>query len=246
MTIIKPLYSKVSDYIMEKIQSGEWPVGYMLPTEMDLCKQFGISRPSVRTALLSLVNDGYLVRTKGKGTFVTMPQRLEESTLFIESFAEESRKQGRTIKTEVLEFRIMRAEERIRQNLQLPEGSTIIKLTRLRYSHDGTDDGPSDSGSVVLSTSYYTEKLSFLQEYDFSTISVHQAMAEHGVMRKHVEKRINVAHLDSRACRLMGVENDSLALLVSSYLKDANGELIEYCESLYPASRNEFILKIRL
>ena len=85
--------------------------------ELDLCKQFGISRPSVRTALLSLVNDGYLVRTKGKGTFVTMPQRLEESTLFIESFAEESRKQGRTIKTEVLEFRIMRAEEKIRARM---------------------------------------------------------------------------------------------------------------------------------
>ncbi|MBQ5990867.1 MAG: GntR family transcriptional regulator [Oscillospiraceae bacterium] len=231
---------------MEKIQSGEWPVGYMLPTELELCKLFGISRPTVRTALASLVNDGYLVRTKGKGTFVTAPQRIEESTLFIESFAEESRKQGKTIKTEVLEFRIMHADEKIRSNLQIPEGSTIIKLTRLRYSYDGSDDGPSDSGPVVLTTSYFTEKLSFLQEYDFSSISVHQAMSEHGVMRKHIEKRISVARLDSRVCRLMSVENDSLALLVSSRTEDENGELIEYCESLYPASRNEFILKIRL
>ena len=246
MAIIKPLYSRVSDYIMEKIQSGEWPVGYMLPTEMDLCKQFGISRPSVRTALLSLVNEGYLVRTKGKGTFVTMPQRLEESTLFIESFAEESRKQGRSIKTEVLEFRIMRADEKIRENLHLKEGATVIKLTRLRYSYNGADDEAEDSGPVVLTTSYFTNKLNFLQEYDFSSTSVHQAMAEHGVMRKYMEKRINVAQLDNRACRLIGVENGSLALLVSSFTKDANDELIEYCESLYPTSRNEFILKIRL
>ena len=246
MAVIKPLYSKVSDYIMKKIQSGEWPVGHMLPAEMELCRQFGLSRPSVRTALLSLVNSGYLVRTKGKGTFVTMPQRLEESTLFIESFAEESRKQGREIKTEVLELRVMRADEKIRTCLQLSEGATVIKLTRLRYSYDGTDNGPSESGSIVLTTSYFTEKLHFLQQYDFHTTSVHQAMAEHGFARKYMEKRINVAQLDHRACRLIGIENGSSALLVTSLTKDANDELIEYCESLYPTSRNEFILKIRL
>lgn len=49
---------------MDKIQTGQWPVGYMLPTELELCEQFGVSRPSVRTALLSLVNDGYLMRIK--------------------------------------------------------------------------------------------------------------------------------------------------------------------------------------
>ena len=246
MTTIKPLYSKVSDYIMEKIQSGEWPVGYMLPTEMDLCKQFGISRPSVRTALLSLVNEGYVVRTKGKGSFVTKPQRLEESTLFIESFAEESRKQGISIKTEVLEFRVMRAEERIQENLKLPEGASVIKLTRLRYSYDTANNQAAETGPVVLTTSYFSGKLSFLQDYDFSAISVHQAMAEHGTARKYMEKRINVVQLDSRASRLIGAENGSLAFLVSSYTKDGNDELIEYCESLYPTSRNEFILKLRL
>ena len=95
--IMKPLYTKISDYVMEKIQNEEWPVGYMLPPEVELCQQFGVSRTSVRTALLTLVNDGYLHRVKGKGTFVTTPQRVEESTIFIESFAEEMRKRGKDI-----------------------------------------------------------------------------------------------------------------------------------------------------
>lgn len=226
---------------MEKIKSGEWPVGYMLPTELEFCKQFGLSRPTVRTALLSLVNEGYLVRTKGKGTFVTTPQRLEESTLFIESFAEEAHKQGRNIQSDVLEFRIMRAEERIAKCLQIPEGDTVIKLSRLRYSQDDTDCGP-----VVLTTSYFINKLSFLQDYDFSNVSVHQALAEHNLARRYIEKHINVTILDRRSCRLIGVENESLALFVSTFSKDDDGELIEYCESLYPASRNEFVLKVRL
>lgn len=238
---MKPLYTKVADYVMENIQSGQWPVGYMLPTELELCEQFGLSRPSVRTALLSLVNDGYLVRIKGKGTFVTTPLRLEESTIFIESFAEEMHRQGRPIQTEVLEFRIMLAEEKVRLALQLPEGATVIKLTRLRYCADNIEEGP-----IVLTTSYYPMKLSFLQNYDFSGISVHQALAEHGMARKYMEKHINVAVLDARSSRLMCLENGTLALSIVSCTRDTDDELMEYCESLYPADRNEFILKIRL
>ena len=238
---MKPLYTQVSDYVMEKIQNGEWPVGHMLPTEMELCEQFNISRSSVRTALLSLVNDGYLIRKKGNGTFVTMPQRVEESTVFIESFAEEMHKRGYEIETEVLEFRVMVAEDRIREQLQLPPGANVIKLSRLRYCKDNFGSGP-----IVLTTSYYTMKLEYLQNYDFSEISVHKAMAEHHMDKKYTEKHINVAVLDFRSSRLMDVENGSLALSVVSYTRDIDDELIEYCESYYSANRNEFILKIRL
>lgn len=238
---MKPLYTQVSDYVMEKITSGEWPVGHMLPTEMELCTQFGMSRPSVRTALLSLVNEGYLVRVKGRGTFVTKPQRVEESTVFIESFAAEMLKRGMEIETEVLEFRTMAADERIREYLHLPEGSTVMKLSRLRYCKDSFEEGP-----IVLTSSYFTMKLAFIQNYDFSTTSVHKAMEDHGMARKHMEKHINAAALDVRSCRLLGVEPGTPAVLIRSFTKDMDEEYIEYCESFYPANRNDFILKIHL
>lgn len=238
---MKPLYSLVSDYVMEKIHSGEWPVGYMLPTEMELCQQFNVSRQSVRTALLSLVNDGYLVRTKGRGTFVTTPQRVEDSTVFIESFAAEINKRGFEVETEVLEFRTMQADEKLCEYLNLAAGSDVLKLSRLRYCKDSFEEGP-----IVLTTSYYTMKLGYLQKYDFSQTSVHRVMAEHNMAKKYTEKHINVAVLDARSSRLMNVEQGSLALSVTSFTRDADNELVEYCESFYPANRNEFILKIRL
>ncbi len=238
---MKPLYAKVADYVMEKIESGEWPVGHMLPTEMELCEQFEVSRPSVRTALLNLVNEGYLVRIKGRGTFVTTPQRVEESTVFIESFAEEMHKRGQETETEVLEFRTMPADEKICEMLGLTLGSPVLKLSRLRYCKDNFDKGP-----IVLTSSYYTMKLSYLQNYDFSKTSVHKVMGEHGMAKKYTEKHINVATLDSRCSRLLGAENGSLALLITSFTRDLDDELVEYCESYYPANRNEFILKIRL
>lgn len=238
---MKPLHAQISEYIMTKIQSGEWPVGHMLPTELELCEQFGISRSSVRTAMMSLVNDGYLKRVKGKGTFVTNPMRLEDTTIFIESFAEEMHRHGKEISSEIIEFRVMRGEDAVCRALQLPEGSNILKLSRLRYCKDHFDDGP-----IVLNTSYFTMKYSFLQNYDFSSISVHKAMAENGLYRKYVEKHIGAVTLDARSSRLMGVENQSLALSMISTTYDSDNDLFEYCVSLYPASRNEFILKFRL
>ena len=226
---------------MDKILSGEWPVNHMIPTEREFCEQFNISRPSVRTALLSLVNDGYLVRIKGRGTFVTTPKRVEESTVFIESFAQEMHKRGYDTETEVLEFRIMCADEKLCKHLQLQPGVNVLKLSRLRYCKGSFEEGP-----IVLTTSYYTMKLDYLQNYDFTKTSVHQAMIEHNMAKKYTEKRINVAVLDARSSRLMGVENNSLALSITSYTRDQEDELVEYCESYYPADRNEFILKIRL
>ena len=238
---MKPLYSKISDYVMTNIESGEWPVGHLLPTEMELCEQFGVSRASVRTALLNLVNDGYLVRVKGRGTFVTMPQRVEDSTVFIESFAAEMHRRGQDIQTEVLEFRVMPADEKIRGYLELPEGASVIKLTRLRYAKDSFEEGP-----IVLTTSYYTMKLSFFQSYDFTVTSVRQAMHENGTAKKFTEKHIEAAVLDGWRSRLLGVEAGSLAVVITSFVRDIDDDLVEYCESYYPSSRNDFILKIRL
>ena len=55
-------YSEIEEYIMNKIHTGEWPIGYKIPKEVELCEQFGVSRSTVRTAMLRMVQDGHLKR----------------------------------------------------------------------------------------------------------------------------------------------------------------------------------------
>ena len=57
-------YSEIEEYIMNKIHTGEWPIGYKIPKEVELCEQFGVSRSTVRTAMLRMVQDGHLKRVK--------------------------------------------------------------------------------------------------------------------------------------------------------------------------------------
>lgn len=65
-----PLYAQLRDIILERIQDGDYPAGEKIPSEMEFCKELGLSRPTVRQAVSELVSDGILEIHKGKGTFV--------------------------------------------------------------------------------------------------------------------------------------------------------------------------------
>ena len=62
----------------EKIASKEWLPGQLIPSEKELCDEYGVSRITVREALRELVQANYLVRKQGKGTFVAEPKIKQE------------------------------------------------------------------------------------------------------------------------------------------------------------------------
>ena len=65
-----PKYTKVKQVLMDDIHAGKYPVGGLIPSEAALMQQFGISRFTVRQALAELVNEGWLRREQGRGTFI--------------------------------------------------------------------------------------------------------------------------------------------------------------------------------
>lgn len=65
-----PLYTQVSEILLQRILSGEWPPGASLPAEPELCTEFGVARGTLRQALSKLESQGYLRRERGRGTFV--------------------------------------------------------------------------------------------------------------------------------------------------------------------------------
>ena len=64
------LYRQIADQLRTLIQSGEFVAGSRLPTERDLAKQLGVSRPSVREALIALEVEGWVEVRTGSGVYV--------------------------------------------------------------------------------------------------------------------------------------------------------------------------------
>src|SRR5271163_1672584 len=73
--VIEPrrLYLQIADQIRSMITLGEFPPGSRLPAERELAKQFGVSRPSLREALIALEVEGYVDVRPGSGILVTTP-----------------------------------------------------------------------------------------------------------------------------------------------------------------------------
>lgn len=64
----------IEGYIQERILSGEWPVGFKLPSEAGLCQQFGASRTAIREAIRRLQGRGLLETINGSGSYVSSGQ----------------------------------------------------------------------------------------------------------------------------------------------------------------------------
>src|SRR5881409_1371217 len=82
-------------------------VGTAIPSERQLSVDLGVSRLTVRAALDDLVREGYLVRRRGSGTFVSEPKIAQELTLT--SFTDDMRRRGMTPGSKTLELKVVPA-----------------------------------------------------------------------------------------------------------------------------------------
>lgn len=73
-TITLPKYQRVKRQLIREIESGKFPPGSAFPSEYQLLELFDVSRPTLIRSLTELVNEGYLTRQRGKGTFVSNRQ----------------------------------------------------------------------------------------------------------------------------------------------------------------------------
>ena len=155
-----PLYFQLLEALREQIESGLWQPRDILPSESDLCQLYDVSRTVVRQALDGLERPGVIRRVKGKGAFVSerkvMAYLMENPNGFYAGMAA----QGMTIETRVLERDVVPAPAKVAEALQIPEGSLVLRLERLRYLH---------SEPVFLGTSYLPIDLcGNLDDEDFS------------------------------------------------------------------------------
>ena len=132
-SIPTPLYYQLLTIIKDKIEKGVWKPGEMIPTEMEFVESYGISRTTVRQAILSLVNDGYLKRDKSKGTVVTSSTGWIRFAGSLISFTKEMNQKGITHFSHILDQRIIEANAEISNKLQIQEGDQVYYLQRIRY-----------------------------------------------------------------------------------------------------------------
>src|ERR687887_90365 len=111
-------------------------IGEAIPSERQLSSDLGVSRLTVRAALDELVREGYLVRRRGAGTFVSEPKIAQELTMT--SFTEDMRRRGLVPASRTLDLRIVPAGAHLGRLLRVSPSEPVLAVKRLRLADGET------------------------------------------------------------------------------------------------------------
>ncbi|GHA03705.1 histidine utilization repressor [Oceanisphaera arctica] len=125
MTQSIPLYQQIKQHILVRIESGEYPLHQQIPPEQELAGQFKVSRMTAHKAIRDLVQEGYLMRRAGLGTFVTEP-KAESPLADISNIADEVRSRGHEYSNSVIVLEAMRANEEVALHMGMRLNSRVF------------------------------------------------------------------------------------------------------------------------
>lgn len=232
------LYDQIREDLLAKIKDGTYPLGETVPSELQLCEMYGVSRSTIRQAVQSLVTEGYLEKRKRRGTVVTSPKVDLAFAMRIMSFEDEMKRAGRAPRTKVLTFKRIKAPADIAAKLEIEQGDLVYKLVRLRYA----DDTPSVFVESYIPHAAYPE----FEQIDFESTSLYFAMREAGnpVVRAH--RHLEVSKADITGAALLDIDEGDPLIIFQTIARDASGKAVEYSVATYRGESNSFDFEVGL
>lgn len=228
-----PLHIQLMTIIRDMINSGELRSGDSIMPERELCAIQNVSRMTVNKAIVNLVNEGFLYRVQGRGTFVSASKRRNRFSS-MKGFTEVMKDKGIHIKTDILSFEESEQDEYIRQELNITdENEKIYRVERLRY----IEEDP-----FGMEISYIPKRMcKDLEKELVNNKSLYSILNEnYNYKMKKAEQIIEPIMLSKEEAKLLKQEKDTLALKLkrTSYIDD--GTPVEYTISIFRSDKYQY------
>jgi len=232
-----PYYHQLLEIIKQKVEEGIWLPGDQIPSEMELCKTFGVSRTVVRQALRELQSENIIIKRKGKGTFISKPKISEGFVQKLTGFYHDMLERGLEPKTKVLYQEIVPANKNIADNLNVSVGIEVVEIERLRYIHDEPIQLVTTYIPLYLSPKLATTDLSHRSLYEF-------LKTEYDIMLFRGIRHIEAVLAKQREADLLEIEKGDPLLLLDSISYSKTGQVIEYYHALHRGDRSRFEVEL--
>lgn len=220
-----PYYEQLYTILRTRILDGRFGADERLPSELELCRDYGLSRATVRQTLSKLESEGYARRVLRRGFFAAVPAPNSGWTVQ-EGFLESQIRHGRSgIATEVVGAGFTVPPQRVAEALQIGSGRTFA-LERVR-SLDGrvgmysTNWFPDDVGAVIADTHDVLD----------GTGSVNETLRRAGHLASGAQRVIHALAAPEEVAGHLGVEAGTPVLRVQSLSWDSSGHRFDYYET---------------
>lgn len=233
-----PLYLQLADLLRQEIERGTLRRGEPIPTEAELCQRYEISRATVRQALGVLVDEGLIVRRRGRASFVAPAQPVTYAVTELRGFLESLAAQGLTPRADLLSFETVVPDEDVARSLTIDEGARVLHFERLIL----VDEAPLllDSGFIPadLAAEVTSEQLGQRPIYRLLESTVGSPVAG-------VRQSIGAAAAGARESELLKIDTGAPLLRITRLAYLMRGRPLLYGVGLFRADRYQERLWLR-
>jgi GntR family transcriptional regulator len=229
---IIPMYKQVIKILADQIHEGKLKPGDRLPSEAELMKEFGVSRITIRTAIAELVDDGLLVRSQGKGTFVATPKSLYKADDQF-GFTRSCILAGKVPTTKQLSSELIYPTLEDIEFLNVKETDKIVCTKRLRLV---------DGVPTMIETNHYISSFSFLLEENLEGSLFEVLGNTYNIYVAESIRTLEICLPTKEEVALLGIKQNTPLLLFKDKQKDASGNPLFISKQLYCTERLKFYL----
>ncbi|KOT43693.1 GntR family transcriptional regulator [Streptomyces caelestis] len=224
-----PLYFQLSQQLESAIEHGVLTPGTLLGNEIELAARLGLSRPTVRQAIQSLVDKGLLVRRRGVGTQVVhsrVKRPLELSSLYDDLEAA-----GQRPGTKVLVNTVVAASAEVAGALGVAEGGEVHRIERLRSTH---------GEPMAYLCNYLPSGLLELDTGRLEATGLYRLMRAAGITLHSARQTIGARAATAGEAERLGEETGAPLLTMERVTFDDTGRAVEFGTHTYRPSRYSF------
>lgn len=230
-------YVALKKILIDKITKSEYKVDEAIPSEHELMQIYQMSRITVRKAIDDMVNEGYLFRVQGKGTYVKNDENLHD--LFsIVSCTEDIMSKGMSVSRKVVSAEISSPEKQITDHLHIQPNDPVFRLERVFFANEL----PLNYTKAYLP--YYL--LPGIEATDFSKNSLYSTLeTKYEIKIKNAKRTLEAVLADDKIAKHLSVKaGQPLILFQCETMGEIDGEevTIEFFRCWYRTDMHKFYI----
>lgn len=224
-----PIFAQVKAAIDEAIGSGELQPHRRIPSERELSALFGVSRMTIRQALVEMIGEGSLYTRSGKGTYVA-ERKIAQPLQRLTSFTQDMAARGLRPSSRLLGADLLPAPIELAHALSIPAGSELVRIRRLRLA---------DGKHLAIETSHLPHaRCPGILEHDLEQHSLYEVLRDrYGLELAFAKQTIEAANPTREERELLEMPPGVPVLRIHRFTSNRDGVVCEFVQSAYRGDR---------